>query len=101
MADEIDERFAAENFVSPAAEETDANWSYILELCRRGYAIGYGVLDSFLSGPDLVRRMGLVQAEVPRNPWLKGELRDTLNLDQSKDWTAEQLRVMRTLAEVD
>lgn len=101
MVDEIDERIASENYVSPAVEDTEANWSYILELCRRKYPIGYGVLDSFLSGPDLDRRMALVEGEVPRNAWLKGELQDTLNLDQSKDWTEEQLRSMMRLAGFD
>lgn len=101
MADEIDERIATENYVDPAPEATETNWLYILELCRREYAIGYGVLDSFLSGPDLVRRMELVRDEVPRNPWLKAELRDTLHLNQTNDWTPEQLRLMRSLAGVD
>ena len=101
MPDEIDERIANENFVSPAVEDTESNWIYILELCRRQYPIGYGVLDSFLSGPDLVRRMALVEGEVQRNPWLKGELQDTLNLAQSRDWTKVQLLLMRQLAGID
>ncbi len=96
LRDEVDELYLSQNFVSPESEDTEANWNYILELCRRKYAIGYGVLDSFLFGPDLERRMALVEHEAVNNPWLRGELKDTLHLNHENEWTTEQReRMMR------
>jgi hypothetical protein len=99
MVDEIDERYQQESFyVSSRSEDTDAEWQYILELCRRRYAIGFSALDSFLSGPDLETRVRLVEAEALKNEWLTSELRDALSLDQSKDWSSEQEMRMKRAA---
>jgi hypothetical protein len=80
-----------EGVLSSARSDTTEVWLNILEMCRRHYPIGYRILDSFLSGPDIERRLELLQIEVPLNEWLRDELKDTLNLDQSADLRPEQL----------
>lgn len=87
--DAIGERYEAENYLSNHAKDTKSEWAYVLALCHRRYPIGLGVLDSFLSGPDIKGRIDLVEREAKQNEWLKLELKDTLGLDQSKDWTSE------------
>ncbi len=73
---------------SPDSSDTDAEWLRILDGCARKAAIGFGLLDSFLSGPDIERRVALVEAEAGNNPWLRLELRDALTMDQSASWSA-------------
>jgi hypothetical protein len=85
-----------EGVLSPLAKDTNDGWQHMLRLCARRTHFGFGALDSFLSAPDLDHRIDLVEAEAATNVWLKQELRDTLGLDQSKDWSPEQtLRLQR------
>lgn len=70
--------------------KTDNEFQYILFLCAKGVPIGYGALDSFLSGPDIEQRVRLVESETKHNETLRCELADTLNLNQSKDWSRDQ-----------
>ena len=86
------------NHMNPEPGATDRQWAEILRLCREEAAIGFGALDSFLSGPDLDRRIALVEREAPVNLWLRLELRDTLALDQSNDWTPAQHERLRRAA---
>jgi hypothetical protein len=76
--------------VDPDPGATEAEWRVILDLCRKQRSIGFGALDSFLSGPDLERRVALVEAEAVCNEWLRAESRDTLAPDQSEEWTGDQ-----------
>lgn len=80
------------SFADPAPAATDAEWTRVLDACARGWPIGFGLLDSFLDGPDLDRRIALIEAEAPRNAWLRAELRDTLTLDQSKNLSPSQVQ---------
>lgn len=57
--------------------------------------IGFDLLDSFLSEPDLDRRIGLVEIETLTNDWLRAELRDTLCCDQPVDMDEAQLTRLR------
>jgi hypothetical protein len=81
-----------EFILSPLAKDTERGWRHIKELCDRQVSIGFGALDSFLSGPDLERRISLVEAEANSNEWLRRELQDTLTLNQSSDWNEDQHR---------
>jgi hypothetical protein len=83
--------------IDPDPRATESEWRVILALCRKQRPIGFGALDSFLSGPDLERRLALVETEAVSNEWLRVELRDTLALDQSKEWTANQHARMKRL----
>jgi hypothetical protein len=76
--------------INPDPSATAAEWRSMLSLCQKERAIGFGALDSFLSGADLECRVALVEAEAPSNEWLRAELRDTLSLNQAKDWTIDQ-----------
>ncbi len=93
MVDAVDARYRAEHIVSVEPKDTLEEWAYILALCQRQYPIGFGVLDSFLSGADLVRRIALVEQEAIVNEWLRLELRDTLALNQ--DWPVEYFEQLK------
>jgi hypothetical protein len=80
------------SFADPAAGVTDREWQRVLDACACRRHIGFGLLDSFLSGPDLHRRLGLVEAEAMRNAWLRAELRDTLSLDRTGNLTPLQVQ---------
>jgi hypothetical protein len=82
-----------ESILSPLAIDTDRGWKHILNLCgQENASFGFGALDSFLSGADLEKRISLVEVECPRNATLRLALRDTLQLNQSSEWTEEQER---------
>lgn len=72
--------------------QTDAEYQYLLFLCEQGVPIGFGALDSFLSGADIEKRVSMIEREAKQNEYLRGELIDTLSLNQSKDWTQDQLQ---------
>lgn len=88
-----------ETYVSSAAEDTTEVWSHLLLLCKQEVHIGFGKLDSFLSGPDLERRLDLVEEECKSNEWLRLELKDTLGLDQSSDWSDKQMQRVKNMVE--
>lgn len=67
------------HIASTKPEDTEEVWSKILMLCEKEYHIGFGLLDSFLSGPDLEKRIELVENEIKRNNWLRSELLDTIS----------------------
>jgi len=75
--------------MDPDPGQTESGWSVLLRLCELQRSIGFGALDSFLSGPDLERRVALVETHARSNEWLRVELRDTLGLDHSSEWTPE------------
>lgn len=84
---------------SPSATHTE--WARLLDCCKQQLPIGFGMLDSFLSGVDIDRRIDLVVAEAKTNVWLRLELRDTLTLNQSRDWsTAQRLRLTRAAEDI-
>jgi hypothetical protein len=94
-----DEDYNIEEFtLSPLAKHTDIGWRHILRLCELKRPCGFGALDSFLSGPDLERRIQLVEQESRTNTTLRSELSDTLGLNQSSDWTPEQHERLRNAA---
>ena len=77
------------------AESTANAWSIACRLCAEEREIGFDALDSFLSDPDLERRVRLVLDEAPGNVWLRLQLRDTLQLCQpqwSERFRSELLR---------
>jgi hypothetical protein len=86
------------SFADTSPLETDAQWRRVLAACKSQLHIGFGLLDSFLSRPDLDRRINLVVAETATNEWLRDELRDTLSLDQSHDMSPEQVERLRGAA---
>ena len=73
-----------ESILSPLTKHTEIGWRHILKLCEREKHFGTGALDSFLSGPDLERRVALVESGAKTNDWLKLELRDALGLNQDE-----------------
>ena len=85
-------------FCAADAESTANEWATILRLCAEEREIGFGALDSFLSGPDLERRVRLVVDEAPGNAWLRIQLKDTLQLDQTQ-WGTRILGVLRRAAD--
>ena len=87
----------ANTFVDPASEATEDAWDLIIQACEMDISIGLGMLDSFLDGPDLNRRISLIHDEVTSNEWLRAELRDTLSLNQSKNLSLDQIRVLEKL----
>lgn len=91
---------ADESILSPLPKHTEIGWRHILRLCGDERPIGHGALDSFLSGPDLDSRIKLVADEVGKNEWLRLELKDTLTLDQTADWSKEQMARLRDAAGV-
>jgi hypothetical protein len=95
--EEINNRYQLEHWVSPEPQDTEHEWAYVLCLCIKRYPIGFGVLDSFLSGPDLDRRIHLIADEIASNGWLRLELRDTLSLNHSADWTSQQYQFLKHL----
>lgn len=70
--------------------KTENEFQYILFLCGQQVPSGYGALDSFLGGPDIERRVSMIEHEAKQNAYLRSELADTLNLNQSKDWSKDQ-----------
>jgi hypothetical protein len=97
-----DEEYDLEEcIVSPLAKHTDIGWRHILKLCAANLPCGFGALDSFLSGPDLERRIQLVEQESKSNKYLRFELSDTLSLNQSADWSPEQVERLRKASQSD
>ncbi len=95
----LEREYEEDEFIlSPLARDTERGWRHILKLCEREIACGFGALDSFLTGPDLERRMSLVEKEALVNLGLKSELCDTIQLNQSKDWSPEQILRMQKAA---
>jgi len=86
-------------WMSTAPEDTEKEWAYLLKLCDLKRSIGFGALDSFLSGPDLEKRVALVETQAVKNEWLRLELADTLTLNQSNDWTPSQYHRLSRLVE--
>ena len=78
--------------IDPDSSKTENEFQYILFLCKQEASIGFGALDSFLSGPDIERRVRLIESEAMYNAYLRSELRDTLHLHQAKDLSEEQIR---------
>lgn len=85
------------SIVSTRPEDTLQEWQQILLLCANDIYVGFGALDSFLSGPDLDRRVELVIAEARNNATLRLELRDTLTMPQS-ECSAQQLDRLHSAA---
>jgi hypothetical protein len=79
------------SFADPAATATDAEWARVLNACAQGIPIGLGLLDSFLSGPDLARRIEFAVSTAKVDAAFRLELADTLQLDQSRNMTQAQI----------
>jgi hypothetical protein len=104
MTKEFEKRLAEDTgvvIIDNGKDHTETEFSYILFLCEKGIPIGFGALDSFLSGPDLERRVKLVEEAAWQNENLRNELADTLSLDQSNDWTEEYHALLCNVAGVN
>jgi hypothetical protein len=76
---------------STKPEDTKKEWNKILMLCEKKVHIGFGLLDSFLSGPDIERRTKLIKDEIKNNNWLRNELMDTVQISSSSNPTDDEL----------
>ena len=100
MSHDCQKRFEVEDgfyAIHSDPSKTDIEFQYILFLCAKNLPIGYGAWDSFLAGPDIERRVCL-ETEAKHNEILRTELIDTLNLNQSKEWTIDQHQHLSTIA---
>ena len=79
------------SFADPSASATDREWKRVLDACARELPIGFGLLDSFLSGPDLERRIELIVNSASASDTLRLELADTMTVDQSRNLTEVQI----------
>jgi hypothetical protein len=88
---ELDYSDFENHIASPVARDTEKEWGKVLFFCKQKQPIGVGLLDSFLSGPDIERRIDLVKEEVKTNVWLRLELCDTVHISSATNPTDEQL----------
>lgn len=84
--------------IDPSASATEQEWEFIKRLISAGREIGFGALDSFLSGPDIDRRVDLVLAEAPKNTALRLQLRDAMSLAQNSDLNPRQIASLQAAA---
>lgn len=92
----VDEEYdLEESLLSPLPKHTEIGMRHILNLCKHERHFGTGALDSFLSGPDLERRIVLIEKEALTNQWLRSELKNIFLFDQT-EWSDEQkIRIER------
>lgn len=79
------------HIASTDPQDTLKEWERLLYFCEKEYHVGFGFLDSFLSGPDIENRIDLVEEEIKKNSWLRLELFDTVGILLSSNATNETL----------